>query len=169
MSLEGEGKGPKAIISPNWKDIGDVYINEVIKENVTIENGGQIDCHFKLMESETPFSKMFDFKVTEKILKVDERLSFDVEFRSNILGEFSETFKWELEGTKDLLNLTFKGHVIPPTFQFDKDQIDFKIVSFKFTEQKELMIKNKSKVNFAFSLYIPGDREGEDKEFEIIP
>jgi len=121
LALEGEGKGPKAIISPNWKDIGDVYIDELIKENVTIENGGQIDCHFKLMQSDTPFSKMFDFKVIEKILKVDERLSFDVEFRSNILGEFSETFKWELKGTKDLLNLTFKGHVIPPTFEFDKD------------------------------------------------
>ena len=40
LSLEGEGKGPKAIISPNWKDIGDVYIDELIKENVTIENGG---------------------------------------------------------------------------------------------------------------------------------
>ena len=46
------------------------------------------------MESETPFSKMFHFKVKEKNLLVDERLSFDVTFKSHILGEFSETFKW---------------------------------------------------------------------------
>jgi len=37
-------------------------------------------------------------------------------FKSEILGEFSETFKWKLMGTKEELQLTYKGHVIAPTF-----------------------------------------------------
>jgi hydrocephalus-inducing protein len=44
-------------------------------------------------------------------------MQFKVIFKSEILGEFSETFKFKLEGTKDLLSLTFKGHVIAPTFK----------------------------------------------------
>jgi hydrocephalus-inducing protein len=58
-----------------------------------------------------------------------------VEFRSHILGEFSETFKWKLKGTKDLLTLTFKGHVIPPTFVIEPEEINFGVVSYMFTEK----------------------------------
>ena len=46
LTLDGIGKGPQAEIIPFWKDIGDVFIDETIIENVTITNGGQIDCHF---------------------------------------------------------------------------------------------------------------------------
>lgn len=90
-------------------------------------------------------------------------------FKSHILGEFSETFKWKLDGTKDLLTLTFKGHVIPPTFVIDPEEINFGVVSYMFTETKELNIENKSKVPFTFTLHIPGDKEGEEREFEILP
>ena len=61
---------------------------------------------------------MFTFEVEERTLAVDEKFSFDIHFESNILGEFSETFKWKLEGTRNFLDLTFKGHVIAPTFEF---------------------------------------------------
>jgi len=37
---------------------------------------------------------MFDFKVQDRILKVDEKLAFKILFKSTILGEFSETFRW---------------------------------------------------------------------------
>ena len=64
-------------------------------------------------------------------------MSFKVVFRSTILGEFSETFKYKLEGTKDLISLTFKGHVIAPTFRTcvpDSDEplfeLDFDTVSY---------------------------------------
>jgi len=64
------------------------------------------------MPNDTPFSKMFSFDITEKSLKVDERATVTVFFNSKILGEFSETFKWRLHGTENLLTVTFKGHVI---------------------------------------------------------
>jgi hydrocephalus-inducing protein len=38
-----------------------------------------------------------------------------------------------------------------------------------FTETKQLMISNKSKVPFTFTLHIPGDKEGDESEFEILP
>ena len=112
---------------------------------------------------------MFHFDIEEKTLAVDERLTFNVKFQSKILGEFSETFKWRLEGTEDLLNLTFKGHVIAPTFSFNVEQVDFKRVSFMFTETMTIQLTNTSEVDFRFNLHIPGDKDIDDKEFEITP
>jgi hydrocephalus-inducing protein len=40
LSLDGVGKGPKAEVLPTWKDIGDVFIDELVTENITITNGG---------------------------------------------------------------------------------------------------------------------------------
>lgn len=102
-----------------------------------MENVGQIKCHFTLLDNNTPFSKAFDFKLKEYTLVVDEKLQFRVEFQSKILGEFSETFKWKLRGTKELLYLTYKGHVIAPTFKTVQSnteepltEINFGIVSY---------------------------------------
>lgn len=95
LTIDGEGRGPMAQLTPvNEKDIGDIFIGQEYEEWINIENGGQIDCHFKLLENDTPFSKMFDFKVQDRILKVDEKLAFKILFKSTILGEFSETFRW---------------------------------------------------------------------------
>jgi len=48
------------------------------------------------------------------------------------LGEFSETFRFALEGSSEMLTLTFKGHVVAPTFRFSDEIIDFGKVSYKF-------------------------------------
>jgi hydrocephalus-inducing protein len=75
LELTGEGRGPKAeLVTGTEKDIGDIYINETVKDWITIDNVGQIECHFKLLENNTPFSKAFDFRLKEYPLAVDEKL-----------------------------------------------------------------------------------------------
>jgi hydrocephalus-inducing protein len=89
------------------------------------------------MPNDTPFSKMFSFDITEKSLKVDERATVTVFFNSKILGEFSETFKWRLDGTENLLTVTFKGHVIAPIFDFcGVKEVNFGTCSYKFPVYK---------------------------------
>ena len=113
---------------------------------------------------------MFQFNIKERTLAVDERATVNVFFRSKILGEFSETFKWRLDGTEDLLKVTFKGHVIAPTFDFGGvEMVDFGIVSYKFTEKKKIILYNTSEVDFGYNLHIPGDKDIDNKEFEITP
>ena len=66
--------------------------------------------------------------------------------------------------------MTFKGHVIAPTFDFGGiEQVDFGIVSYKFTEKKKIVLYNTSEVDFAFNLHIPNDKDIDNKEFEITP
>ena len=83
------------------------------------------------------------------------------------MGEFSETFKWELEGTKDYKTITFKGHVIAPTFETKGiTSLDFKTVSFMYKCSLSFKLYNISKVDFEYKLHIPGDSSNpEEKEF----
>ena len=37
-----------------------------------------------------------------------------------------------MEGSAEMLSLTFKGHVVAPTFKFSEEIIDFGRVSYKF-------------------------------------
>ena len=100
---------------------------------------------------------------------MQRRLPFEWRFASSILGEFSETFKWKLDGSSDMLNIIFTGHVMAPKFQFTPNYIDFGRVSYSFPSPKTIRLENKSSVPFKFNLRIPGDGKLAYKEFEIKP
>ncbi len=117
--------GPSAVLSANDINIGDIYVGEERKETIVIENNGEIKAQFEMMPNLTPFGKMFSFDVTKGILDVQKRLPFEWRFASTILGEFSETFKWKLDGSSDMLNIIFTGHVMAPKFNFTPNFIDF--------------------------------------------
>lgn len=76
---------------------------------------------------------------------------------SDILGEFSETFRFALEGSSEMLTLTFKGHVVAPTFRFSEDIIDFGKVSYKFAEKRTVYLTNTSEVDINYVVRVPGD------------
>ena len=122
-----------------------------------------------MLPNETPFGKMFHFDIEKSVLGVGERIPFTITFCSTILGEFSETFRWKLEGSTELLSILFTGHVIAPTFQFDTELIDFGKVSYSFPNNQKVRLTNTSTVPFKFQLRIPGDGKLNQKEFEIKP
>lgn len=126
---------------------------------IAIENKGDINCYYKLIPYETPFGSKFKFSKTEGKLGVKEnnRDIIKVTFQSDILGEFSETFRWALEGSAETLSLTFKGHVVAPTFKFSETIIDFGKVSYKFPEYKEVHLTNTSDVEINYVIRVPGD------------
>ncbi len=84
------------------------------------------------MNNETPFGKMFNFDIERGILEVGERLPFEWKFKSTILGEFSETFRWKLDGSSEMLPILFTGHVMAPKFTFTPNYIDFGKASYSF-------------------------------------
>lgn len=127
--------GPRAFLSVYEVNLGDVFVNEVHKTEVVIENRGEIECKFELMPNERAFGKMFKFDVERGILSVGSRMPFTITFKSSIPGEFKETFRWKLEGSTDQLTILFIGHVIAPTFNFDVEKINFQTVSYSFQQR----------------------------------
>ena len=67
-----------------------------------------------------------------------------------------------------MLTLTFKGHVVAPTFRFSDEIIDFGKVSYKFPVQKTVYLTNTSEVNINYSLRVPGDGRALQQEFKFI-
>jgi hydrocephalus-inducing protein len=150
-------------------DIGDVFVTSEKRFEVGIENTGEIDCHWKLIPYETPFGSKFTYSKTEGILGVKENLRdlLQVRFLSDILGEFSETFRFALEGSSEMLTLTFRGHVVAPTFKFSDEIIDFGRVSYKFPVTKTVCLTNTSEVDINYAIRVPGDGRSLQQEFII--
>ena len=167
--MTGQGKGPQAQLSLPEQDIGDVFVNDMREFAVGIENTGEIDCHWKLIPYETPFGSKFHFSKSEGILGVDQNIRdlIKVTFKSDILGEFSETFRFALEGSSEMLTLTFKGHVVAPTFQFSEEIIDFGRVSYRFPIKKTVYLTNTSEVDINYVVRVPGDGRSLQSEFSI--
>jgi hydrocephalus-inducing protein len=157
-------------------DIGDIFVTNQKSFELGIENTGEIDCHWKLIPYETPFGSKFNFSKTDGTLGVRDHVRdlLRVTFMSDILGEFSETFRFALEGSSEMLTLTFKGHVVAPTFRFSEDIINFGKVSYKFAETKTVYLTNTSEVDINRSLQnefnITNDRGklAKDSRAEII-
>lgn len=57
-----------------------------------------------------------------------------------------------------MLSLTFKGHVVAPTFKFSEDIIEFGKVSYKFPVKKIVYLSNTSEVDINYRVRVPGDR-----------
>lgn len=66
-----------------------------------------------------------------------------------------------------MLTLTFKGHVVAPTFKFSDEIIDFGKVSYKFPEQKTVYLTNTSEVDISYVIRVPGDGRTLQTEFNI--
>ena len=80
------------------------------------------------MSSLTHFGSKFQFSPTEGSLQPGESQLINIVFESDVLGEFSENFRFNLQGNEDMLISQIKGHVVGPTFHFDCSNIDFGIV-----------------------------------------
>jgi hydrocephalus-inducing protein len=169
LNMTGQGRGPQAQLSITEMDIGDIFVNYQNEFDVGIENTGEIDCHWKLVPYETPFGSKFHFSKTEGVLgtKDKPRDLIRVTFKSDILGEFSETFRFAMEGSAEMLSLTFKGHVVAPTFKFSEEIIDFGRVSYKFPVSKTVHLTNTSDVEINYVVRVPGDGRSLQNEFNI--
>jgi hydrocephalus-inducing protein len=56
-----------------------------------------------------------------------------------------------------MLTLTFKGHVVAPTFKFSEEIIEFGRVSYKFPNHKTVSLKNTSEVAINYIIRVPND------------
>ena len=112
---------------------------------------------------------MFRFDTVKGVLKVHEKIGVSIYFCSTILGPFTETFRFKLEGSAELQSILFSGHVRAPSFSFDQEIVNFGKVSFSFPYHKTIKLKNTSKVAFNYHLRIPGDGKLNKNEFTISP
>ena len=150
-------------------DIGDVFINLEQSYELSIMNKGDIVANWTFMPPHTRFGNKFTFYPKEGSLKPGEVETLSIRFESDILGEFSEFFRFALQGNENMLECNIKGHVIGPTFHFDTSRIDFGVVSFDYLHSQTVRLVNTSSIPIVFNLHIPQDGVHNKKEFNVTP
>ena len=168
--ISGTGVGPKAGLSYDSLDLGDLFINSKHVYEVSIENRGDIPCTWELQDPDTPFADIFNFDVRSSTLAVDSTKTINIElFSTSKLGDFDEIFEFKLNGSDEKLKFRFKGCIIGPTFHFDVDTIDYGLVSYEFLHSKNLMLYNTSEIPMTYKLKVPMDGAFVQKEFDVVP
>eukprot|EP01042_Synura_sphagnicola_P000147 gene147-148_t len=169
LTLSGQGIGPHAALSFDILDMGDVFVNSEQKYEMHISNKGDIIARWNYISSLTRFGNKFSFSPTEGVLEVGQSQPITLRFLSDILGEFSEHFRFGLQGNEETLLCQAKGQVIGPTFHFDCKSIEFGAVSFDYLHSTTIRLVNTSKIPMVFHLHVPQDGTFQKKEFDITP
>ena len=169
VTLKGSGLGPKAMFSYDVLDVGDTFIHTVHQYEVELYNRGEVPAEFRLTKPDTYFGGMFDFEPASGVVPPDSVQMLQCRFLSDALGEFAETFQCEVAGAFKPLTLDFRGQVVGPSFDLDKDELDFGSVSFGFRYTKELTITNTCEIPMRFAAYMEKEREPNRPEFSIVP
>lgn len=156
--ISSTGVGPKAGLTFDSLDLGDLFINSMHRYELQIENRGDITCDWSLVVPDTPFADIFSFSPSSGSLSVDASQTIQISLCSTAkLGEFEELFEFKLNGSDERLKCKFKGCIIGPTFHFDVDTIDFGLVSYEFLHSKKLMLYNTSEIPMSYRLSVPQD------------
>ena len=169
LNLSGQGIGPHAALSFDVLDVGDVFINDPQVYELFISNKGDIPAHWSFLNSLTKFGNKFSFFPTEGVLQPGQVEKIKIDLCSDILGEFSENFRFHLQGNEDVLLCQIKGHVVGPTFHVDCKSIDFGVVSYDLLHSANVRLVNTSKISMTYHLHVPQDGTMLKKEFEITP
>ena len=149
LDVRGIGIGPKAMLSYDVLDIGDVFLGSRHQYKLSLQNQGDIEAHYALQPRESSRhyqGPSFLFSPQAGTLAVGDTHVIDIDFTSEVLGEFSEQFTFTLRGSSETLSVHFKGHVVGPTFHFDAEELDFGRVSFEFLHSKNLCLYNTSEI-----------------------
>uniref|UniRef100_A0A8C6Z7I6 HYDIN/VesB/CFA65-like Ig-like domain-containing protein n=1 Tax=Nothoprocta perdicaria TaxID=30464 RepID=A0A8C6Z7I6_NOTPE len=161
LRLRGEGIGPRLRFSFDQLDIGKVFVSSTHSYEAILFNKGAIDALFSVDPPSTALGSCFTFHPCEGLILPEELQVIQISFRSTILGEFTEEFRFSVNGSPDPVTLTIRGCVIGPTFHFNVPALHFGDVSFGFPCTLSCCLNNTSLVPMTFTLRIPGDGPGE--------
>uniref|UniRef100_A0A8C8S7Z5 HYDIN n=1 Tax=Pelusios castaneus TaxID=367368 RepID=A0A8C8S7Z5_9SAUR len=161
LRIKGEGMAPKLLFSFDQLDIGKVFVGSTHSYEAILSNEGAIDALFNLIPPSTALGACFTLDPKEGIIQPGGLQAIQITFSSTILGEFTEDFKFSVNGAPEPVNLTIRGCVIGPTFHFNVPSLNFGDVSFGFPQSLSCCLRNTSLVPMTFVLRVPGDGLGD--------
>ena len=169
LAIVGQGIGPTASFSYDVLDIGDVYLNQAHRYELVLQNEGDIQVKYALEKNTSFFGSKFQFDPSQGMLNLGKSQPIQAIFCSDVLGEFAETFRFQLRGSENPLCVLFKGCVIGPTFEANVNEIDYGLTSYSFKHTREIVLQNVCAIPMEFELRIPSNDKLSHSEFQIFP
>jgi hydrocephalus-inducing protein len=112
LRLSGVGIGPKIQLSIEKLDAGCIFIGSTHTYEVFMANKGFIDAIYSVNIPKTKFGKYFNFDPNEGLISPNGYQSINVTFRSDILGDFEETFEFTIDGKPDKYKLEIRYYFV---------------------------------------------------------
>ncbi|ESO91099.1 hypothetical protein LOTGIDRAFT_122343, partial [Lottia gigantea] len=157
LRIKGDGMGPQLEFSIETLDMGNIFIGSVHSYEIVLANHGDIDAIYSVLPNASLFGPCFQFDPSEGIVMPSGHQAIRVTFCSQHLGDFSEEFCFQIDGSPEQLKVKFSGSVIGPTFQFNVPKLKFGTVSYGFLHQVTCNMLNTALVPLTYHLRVPGD------------
>jgi hydrocephalus-inducing protein len=111
LTLKGHAVGPIAVFTYDALEVGDVFIGAVHQYEVELVNRGEVAAEFRLIPPapNTRAAIDFSFEPAAGVIPVGEIQTVAVTLCSDTLGEFDESFEWEIMDGEIPTRLDFKG------------------------------------------------------------
>ncbi|XP_048461536.1 hydrocephalus-inducing protein homolog [Rhincodon typus] len=161
LRIKCEGLGPQVILNVDQVEIGNVFINSKQTYELVLINKGDIPAAYTRIPARNLLGSYFCLNPCEGTLLPGKCQLLEVTFKAAILGNFIVDLFLSVKGTPEPVQVTFKGHVIGPTFHFNMPVLNFGEVSFGFPKTISCCLTNTSLVPMSIKLQIPGDGIGE--------
>ncbi|XP_078068145.1 hydrocephalus-inducing protein-like [Mustelus asterias] len=161
LRIKCEGLGPRVILNVDHVEIGNVFVSSKQIYEIVITNIGEIPAVYTRIPSRNPLGSCFCFNPNEGTLLPGGYQMMAVTFHASFLGDFIADLFISVQGSSEVVQVTFKGCVIGPTFHFNVPVLNFGEVSFGFPKTISCCLINTSLVPMAVKLRIPGDGIGE--------
>ncbi|KAF8564659.1 hypothetical protein P879_04214 [Paragonimus westermani] len=148
--------------------MGKIFIGARHSYELVISNVGLIDAIFSVQPPGGAFSKCFSFEPDDGLLIPRGYQAIRVEFFCpTLLGDFDEYCAVLFDGCLQPERVRFRGTVVGPTYYFDPPLLDFGNISFGFSSEKSIKLKNTSLVPINFTIRIIAPKSEADELSEV--
>ena len=99
---------PQVEFSFEQLDMGNIFIGSKHMYEMVMANKGDIDAIYSVMPNNSIFGPCFAFNPAEGIVMPGGHQAIQVAFSSPYLGDFSEEFVFQVDGSPEKLKVTFR-------------------------------------------------------------
>lgn len=168
VNFVGVGLPPDAYFSFEVVNIGHIGLDVSSEYTVQLNNAGKVPVEFHLINVERDL--VFKFTPESGTIPIGENQKINVLFEAIKVGEFNETFEFNVKGSARFLpKISFCGTVFGPEYHLSTNFIDFGDVSYGFYYSKTFEIVNKSNIRFEANVRIRQDNTFSPREIKILP
>jgi hydrocephalus-inducing protein len=140
FAMSGRGLPGSARFSVQQINVGHIFLDAVNEYRVLLENTGHVQVDFELPDPDRV--QNIAFSPPRGTIGVGGSVPILVKFTANRVGQFSETFEFDLIDVDNCHpRITICGRVLGPSFSVSTRAISFGNVSFGFLYTETFVIK----------------------------
>ena len=165
--MRGAGMPGDARFNVQQINVGHIMLDSICEYQVMLKNTGEIPVDFRLRERDK--KRNVTFTPSEGTVEVGSSVPVLVEFVADRVGQFNDSFTFDIDDVVDCPSIALCGRVLGPSCSVSRGTLSFGEVSFGFLYSETFEIQNQSDIPYDFHLSFISDGSFEGREFNVLP